>query len=235
MDYKRNLTYFDGESSSGALVLIIFGMGCVGSSALVFLLEGEVGALGGLSAFIGIALLIFGIVISNANSAKIMKDQDYEEMIRELIRGNTDEEAYYKLGIDVAEVSEAKPIYIDGYDFKTAEKVKKGFDGKWRSNKYRHVAIYFSENEIHVYTKIINTIKEQKNESTDVYFYEDIVSVSTSSEKEKIFNNTKEIEYEAFRLTTKGGTSLNVAIIDTDDVQRSINAMRSLLRMKKQK
>ena len=82
-----------------------------------------------------------------------------------------------------------------------------------------------------------NTLEKKQTESTDVYFYQDIVSVSTTSQEteiaDSITNEKQTVNYESFELRTAGGTSLSVAIRDQDQAQRSINAMRALLREKK--
>ena len=120
---------------------------------------------------------------------------------------------------------------MDGYIFNNVTRIKYGTDRIWRSNKFRRISVFFSENEVYVYTKTINTLRNQADESTDVYFYDDIVSVSTSSETETILGRT--INYEAFKITTKGGTSLSIPMLNKVDTQRSINEMRNLLKSKK--
>jgi hypothetical protein len=152
-------------------------------------------------------------------------------MVSKGVLSEIDEKALNKLGIDEDEVKEAKPIYIDGYEFEKATKTKLGKDGLWRSNLYKVIAIYFSANEVHCYTYKVDTLISKQSESTDVYFYNDIVSISTSTDTSNINNVNR--EYESFVLVTKGGTKLKVAIRNKDEAQRSINAMRSLLRTKK--
>ena len=149
--------------------------------------------------------------------------------------------ALNKLGVDESEVSEVPPIILSGYDFDfenvEVERVKQGADGKWRSNIYKVIMIFFTSNEVHCYTIRFKTTKNLIiGEATDVYFYQDIVSASTSSEREKVKVNEKEIiiNSEAFKLTTKGGTSLTVNLLDAQYAQESVNAMRALLREKKQ-
>lgn len=96
--------------------------------------------------------------------------------------------------------------------------------------------IFFSRSELHCYTIIFKTTENLiLGEATDVYFYQDIVSASTASVNDKITIDGKEliINAEAFKLTTKGGTSLTVNIIDSRHAQESVNAMRALLREKK--
>lgn len=227
MNYPKNRTYFDNTVReiviTSGILFIIFGILMLLPSVL---LPGGMFYLSLAASF-----LVLGILLLLTFAPAPMSDQDYDNIVESAIGSNIDNVALNKLGIDSSEVQEAKPIYIRGYEFKNASNIKKGKDGIWRSNLYKLIAIYFSQSEIHVYTKIINSLREQRNEATDVYFYNDIVSISTSSETEKILNFT--IDYESFVLTTKGGTKLSVAIKNTSDIQRSVNAMRSLLRIKK--
>ena len=85
---------------------------------------------------------------------------------------------------------------------------------------------------MHCYTYRFDTTEDKKTEETDVYFYKDIVSVSTASDEAKLGDQS--FNYEYFKLTTAGGTALTVSLRDVNNAQRSINAMRSLLREKKQ-
>ncbi|QTE70069.1 hypothetical protein JRC49_09655 [Clostridiales bacterium FE2011] len=160
----------------------------------------------------------------------IPTDEQYDgEVLKSL--NNLREKALSKLGIDEEEVSEIEPISFDGYVYRGATELKKGKDGLFRTNKYECVQLFFSQNEVHCYTYNFDTITDKHFESTDVYFYRDIVAVSTSSEVEKVLEQN--VEYETFKLTTAGGTALQVSLRDVNNAQRSINAMRSLLRQKK--
>lgn len=97
--------------------------------------------------------------------------------------------------------------------------------------------LFFSRHELHGYTLTFNTLRVARNEGTDVYFYQDIVSVSTSSLTVKTTVDGKEIKVnniETFDITTKGGTSLTVNLSDSRQGEESVNAMRALLREKKQ-
>ena len=93
------------------------------------------------------------------------------------------------------------------------------------------VCFFFSQNEVHCYVYKFNTLRNQFFEETEVYFYKDIVSCSTSTEVVQFLNNN--VNYEYFKLTTTGGTSISASFRDIDYAQRSINAMRSLLKIKK--
>jgi hypothetical protein len=221
MDYKLARKYFNSNGSGClGIVLIVIGAMIFISSLL------EKSGTGILIGIIGIAIGAFIIYIS-----KSITDEMYDNMVSKGVLSEIDEKALNKLGIDEDEVKEAKPIYIDGYEFEKATKTKLGKDGLWRSNLYKVIAIYFSANEVHCYTYKVDTLISKQSESTDVYFYNDIVSISTSTDTSNINNVNR--EYESFVLVTKGGTKLKVAIRNKDEAQRSINAMRSLLRTKK--
>jgi hypothetical protein len=115
--------------------------------------------------------------------------------------------------------------------------VKQGENGKWRSNTYKVVMLFFSRNELNCYTLTFKTTEDRiLNETTDVYFYQDIVSASTSSVNEtvKVVGSEITINSEAFKLTTKGGTSITVNLLNSRQGHESVNAMRALLREKKQ-
>ena len=175
-----------------------------------------------------LALGIFLIVLKKKN---IVTDRQYDEQVGSMLK-DMQGRALNKLGIDEDEVKEIAPISFDGYVYKGADYAKKGEDGLYRTNKYESVILFFSEHEVHCYTYNFTTTQKKQTESTDVYFYKDIVSVSTASETVEVLGF--KIDYEYFKLTTAGGTALSVSLRDVDNAQRSINAMRALLKTKKQ-
>lgn len=228
MDYSKNIRYFTGISFKGPIWLIII-CAVLGIAGFASMSSGA-----GFSIVL-ILLCIAGIVgavfMIIGKKKKAVTDAEYDASVNAQLAG-LQEKALQKLGIDEDEVKEIAPITFGGYKFSGIDRIKLGADNLWRTNKYEHAILFFSENEVHCYSYFFDTTKAQFTESTEVYFYKDIVSASTASESATALNNN--INYEVFKLTTKGGTSLTVSLFDTGEAQRSINAMRSLLRSKKQ-
>lgn len=221
MDYQKNLKYFQNVSYNIPIIMIIVGAvilfsGFSGSVALVF---------------VGLLIVAAGIAWIVLKNKGIVSDADYDASVGEMLT-NMKEKALNKLGIDEDEVKEIAPISFDGYVYKGASLAKKGADGLWRTNKYESVMLFFSEHEVHCYTYTFDTTVKKQTEATDVYFYRDIVSVSTASDSTQVLGNN--VDYEYFKLTTAGGTALSVSLRDVENAQRSINAMRALLKAKKQ-
>ncbi len=225
MDYKKNEKYFRPIKYSGAIILIVIGA--------FFFLGGMSGSAG--LVMLGLLLIAGGIALIVWKNKGIVTDEEYDASVASMLNG-LQEKALNKLGVDEDEVKEIDPISFDGYVYRGASQAKKGKDGLWRTNKYESVMLFFSENEVHCYTYNFDTTSQKQTESTDVYFYKDIVSVSTASDTVKVNENNidHEVEYEYFKLTTAGGTALSVSLRDTGNAQRSINAMRALLKIKKQ-
>ncbi len=218
MDYKKNSKYFEPVSLKGGIIAIIIGLILFGAEQAVF----------GLIAIAVGALLIYRQVGNRPT------DADIDAAVSSQLK-NMKARALKKLGVDEDEVSEIAPISFDGYVFNKAL-VKQGKDGLYRSSKYQAVMFLFSDNEVHCYTYDFSIVDSTQKESTDVYFYKDIVSVSTQTEgTEYSVGNGKssQFDYEYFKLTTAGGTSVSCAVRNIDDAQRSINGMRSLIKNKK--
>lgn len=221
MDVQLNNKYFENKSLKGPIIVLVIG--------ILILLAGQT---------------LFGIIIAAAGGAWVYfslnttTDADYDKSVNSQIP-DLKKRALQKLGVDEDEVKEIAPIVMGGYRFNGASKFKKGDDGKWRTNRYEAVVLMFSQNEVHCYTYSFSTTENNVNEKTDVYFYRDVVTVSTDSETQSVTDSktgkTEQANYEAFVLRTTGGNALNVAVGNSDsDVDRSINAMRQLLRAKKQ-
>ena len=220
MDYEKNRKYFEGIDMTWANRLIIAGVVAIligfGSNFLI--------------AIIGILAVVGGIAWRNSQKKGIVTDAEYDNSVAANLN-NMKSRALAKLGIDEDEVREAAPISFGGYKYIGADKLKRGEDRLYRTNKYETVMLFFSSNEVHCYTYTFDTTMSKQTEATDVYFYKDIVSVSTASDSVKVLET--DVEYEAFKLTTAGGTSISISLRDVDNAQRSINAMRSLIKSKK--
>lgn len=238
MDFQKTNRYFNGVNNDVMWAGII--PACIlGFVAFIAYCSEDMGVAGWCFA-LAVVSALGGLFYSEYRRKKLMvTDQEYDLMAMSQL-SNVTPRALARLGLDVDEVREIAPIIFDGYSFDDCTRVKRGLDGFWRSDRYRAVQLFFSENEVHIYTFSYSTTYANMSENTDVYFYKDIVSVSTSTETTTInrYNGQNgmgtQVQYECFKLTTTGGTSLKVSIRDSANAQRSINAMRQLLRAKKQ-
>lgn len=217
MDYKKNQKYFQPLNLTAAITICFFG---------VILLA--------VNSVVGLITTALGILIIVLQVKARPKDADIDAAAMSQLQ-DLKARALRKLGVDEEEVNEIAPIYFHDYVYEKAL-LKRGKDGKYRSNKYRAVIFFFSSNEVYCYTYDFSITESSQREFTDVYFYNDIVSVSTTTEgTEYSVGNGKSspFDYECFRLTTTGGTSISCVVSNADDAQRSINGMRSLIKSKK--
>lgn len=173
-----------------------------------------------------------------------------------------------KMGLIEEEVRLIEPIIVNGpyYSYinkETKLMFKKGQDDRIRYSVVKGIVFYFSENQVYSYSCVLDLVTGNTfTETTDEYFYRDIVSIATLSERIKqetpitvsgILGAAKKSakgeelvhDVEQFRLTTTGGTSITATIkdstimkqtkgrMDVTDTEEKIKAMRNLLREKK--
>lgn len=220
MDYKKNLKYFQPMNLKIAIIACVIG--------LILMAAGD-GAL-----VVGLIAIAVGVLLIVAQVKGRPTDADIDAAVASQLN-DMKNRALRKLGVDEDEVSEIAPITFDGYVYNKAL-IKQGKDGKYRSSKYQAVMFFFSSNEVHCFTYDFSITESSQKESTDVYFYKDIVSVSTQTEGTEYSvgkGKNSQFDYEYFKLTTTGGTSISCSVRNIDDAQRSINGMRSLIKNKK--
>ncbi len=229
MDYQRNKKYFAKPNTKWGVILLVVGiLGLFGFSSDAGQICGVIGlVLAGIGAF-----LLFGSTVGKPTDSEI--NQICKTEIEDL-----KQKALRKLGIDEEEINLATPIVLDGpafYDLTTPFLYKKGNDNGYRSSNYEGMILFFSESQVHSYKYAFSIIADEHTEHTDEYFYRDIVTISTSSEKFKVktqkgsdFN----INFEQFKITTSGGTSLSCSLLNPGALEKSIHGMRQLLRQKK--
>lgn len=217
MDYKKNQKYFQPTNLKAGIIVCIIGL------VLLFV-----------SPIVGIIAIAFGALLIYLQVGGRPTDEEIDAAVTSQLK-DMKTRALRKLGIDEDEVSEIAPITFDGYVYDKAL-IKQGKDGRYRSSKYQAVMFFFSSNEVHCFTYDFSIVESSQKESTDVYFYKDIVSVSTQTEGTEYSvgkGKSSQFDYEYFKLTTTGGTSISCAVRNIDDAQRSINGMRSLIKNKK--
>lgn len=220
MDYIRNEKYFKEINLKWPIILIIIGVITI-------------------AAVIGIVFIAVGILWIVLQVKGRPTDQEIDAAAENQLK-DMKSRAIKKLGLDETEVNEIAPISFSGYKYSgNGLQWQVGKDGRFRTNRYEAVMFLFSENEVHCYSYEFSlTDSSSQRESTDVYFYQDIVSVSTQTDgtQASVGNGkSSKFDYEYFKLTTTGGTSITASVLNVDDAQRSINGMRSLLKAKKQR
>lgn len=233
MNYSRNKKFFKQNLSVKKILAIV----------ALFLILGLVLFQSGLGAIFGI---LAGIIIVVLISKKPSPDDIIADCMAQV--ENARVEALDKLGLDESEVNLIAPIVIYGFDYehnigddelgecywqyselKNKEKI-------WITPIFSINVLYFSETEVHMYSKFISMVSTTSKLNTSTYFYKDIVSISTSS---KVTVNKKggveeNITYDIVQLANTGGEKFAFSTMDSAaSVTNKINAFRALLRQKK--
>jgi hypothetical protein len=229
IDYARNKKYFTQAGLKRPIIAVVVGI-------LLFL--------AGISANSGVTALL-GFLIAAAGGARIYfllngpKDQDIDRDAIETV-ADLQERALSKLGLDPDQVRLIEPVIANGYLFASIGDdvlIKLGKDKKFRASNYEGVVIFFSEHQLHSYKFQFSLVNpDEFRESTDEYFYRDVVSVATSSESYKvrlISGESRQVTWEEFKLTTSGATSIRSSIRDQSSVAKSIAGARNLIRDRK--
>ena len=129
---------------------------------------------------------------------------------------------------------------------------KKGKDGVTRFTPINFTSIIMTEHQLVTYNAVLDLFTGNAlNETTDEYFYKDVVSVSTETSSGTFKDPTSKTEIqlntaEFFKLTTSGGTSVRVFIKDPKliemmgssalpgtDAEKAVQSIRKMLREKK--
>jgi len=229
MDYNRNKKYFEDQNFKGAIIALIIG-------GIIFL-AGASGGSGG-AAVVGLIIAGIGGFLIYSKTSGRPTDSEIDQTCLDQVK-NLKDLALQKHGLDADQVKEADPILFSGYYYENIRSgclYQIGKDNLYRSSNYEAVIFLFSAEQVYCYTNRFSIIADEKQESTDEYFYKDIVSASTASNTKTYTNKAnqeKTINYQFFKLTTSGGTSISASVLNMGDAERAINGMKSLLRNKK--
>ena len=213
MDFAANKKYFQEASIKLQLILIAIGVICFFFQPILAIL-----------------LIAAGAVWIYFAKKKI-SDEEYDKGVNSEVQ-KIMARALSKLGLEESEAKEIEPIELGGYVFSGAVSVKQGKDNVWRSSKYEVLMMFFTANEAHCFKCTFSTTEDQHTDMTDVFFYPDIVSVSTVA-SDTTTSTGVNITGERFVLRTSGGNTIEAGIRDPEYASRSINSIRQLLRTKK--
>lgn len=171
-------------------------------------------------------------------------DQEYDNLVRSMVAEKklTDPQtALDKLGVDESEVTEVKPLFLEGYVFGDKNTYAKiGKDNEWRSSKYQVSWIFCSATHVYLYQYTFNTDEDGKKIATEEYFYKDITNFSASSDtvetpywdkkaKKVVLKN---VDSTRFRITVPGD-SMYCMMNQTEENEAAVRGLKAKLREKK--
>lgn len=202
-------------------------------------------------AAVGAVLIIIPIVKHGAAQAKANEwqnnyneryktwDAELEKFYDKTVASmNVKQSAMKKIGIDEEDVKEVAPFSIHGQTYDGWYRF--GADGNIRTDDREITWLFFSKDQVYLYTVSFSlTGRNRKIENTQEFFYSDIVSVSTGSisktlNTQKSAGGGKEetVEAEEFRLVVPGD-KISFAFTSNNDISRSVQAMKTKIREKK--
>jgi len=178
---------------------------------------------------------------------KIMSVSDYKSLVNSQIASlGIKAKALKKLGIDEDQVTEIPPVEFRGFDF-SAEEYKSGC-----TNLYEVTWLFFSADQLFVYSIEIDMISNTKKERTEEYFYKDVTNFSSSTESiektEEVVETTKGgcgsppvtnysqkksvLDTAMFKIVVPG-EAFTCAMEANDEIEKRIQGMKQKLREKK--
>jgi hypothetical protein len=200
-------------------------------------------------------LMVAGGGFAIYNSTQVASDAEIDQWTQDDL-SKLNKRSLDKLGTDASElVGEA--VIITGPRLSNLGPSKfgyrKGKDNILRFTPVNSTIINFTQNQLLIYRCALDLISGNPvNEQTDEYFYRDVVSVQTLSDTVSVSLPGKEFQglqlnaAEIFRLTTSGGTQVNMTLRDpnlimkmgggeipTTVAERAIQTIRKMLREKK--
>jgi hypothetical protein len=166
-----------------------------------------------------------------------VKDEDYDAVVEAAVKAcNSYKRALDKIGLDESELKEIPPVTLYGYEDSAFSKTTAS--GAYRSNLYSITHLFFSSTQVYMYQIIVNTMKNEKKERTEEYFYKDITNFSTASDTIESLQfkgcagapHRISVEIQKFALIVPGD---KFSCATYGDIDQQVKAMKNKLREKK--
>lgn len=222
MDYKLGRLYF--MSINWILLVVIFVLAITSFFFKAFI---------GVILLLGIALFLFLVYYFRPPDGVI--DSIYEEQSESIL-----EYGYKKIGLMEEDVNLREPIMLHGPSFENLRygpAITKGRDKVVRSSNYQVSVFYFGKEQVYLYQQTFSIIDREQNEVIDSYFYQDIVSIATSSEVTGYYNElirrNEFVNLDTVTLHTTGSSVIKSSVQDISRVSNTIYEMKDLLDIKK--
>ncbi len=226
MDYEACNSYFDKVNKYWFSFIFFGAMGALVGIIMLFST-----GWGWLFLIVGVLAIFCGFGCRDGFNK--LTDAEYDKMVADYVNANLEKWALKKFGINESDVSRINPIFLGGYCFDGNIMTKVGLDRIGRSNKYKAAILLFSQQELYCYVVTFYTTSgDYRSDSAQVYFYKDIVTVSTKTEtiNFKYDGADYHLSQDMLEIVTSGGTGLSVSMsAASENVNNSINQMRSLI------
>ena len=166
-----------------------------------------------------------------------ISDEEYDAVVKQAVKASDSyNRALNKIGIDESELQEIPPVKLSGYESSSFSKTTAS--GAYRTNLFSITHFFFSSTQVYMYQIILNTMKNEKKERTEEYFYKDITNFSTSSEtvESLTFKGCKgvptriSVDIQRFALIVPGD---KCSCSTYGDIDQQVQAMKGKLREKK--
>ena len=166
-----------------------------------------------------------------------VKDDEYDNVVADLVKkSNTYQRALDKIGLDESELKEIPPVTLYGYE--SSKYSKMTASGAYRTNLYSVTHLFFSSTQVYMYQIILNTMKNERKERTEEYFYRDVTNFSTSNDYNDALKfggcmgapKKVSVEMQSFTLIVPGD---KFSCATYGDIDQQVKAMKNKLREKK--
>ena len=145
-----------------------------------------------------------------------------------------------KIGISEEQLADVEPFFIYGSILSGAQDwFRTDASGVIRADHNEITWLFFSKDQVYLYNIKFRLTTPKKTETTQEFFYTDIVSVTIGSESTSVDSrncvdglSSSAIEVEKFKLIVPGD-KMSFAFTSNDGVSGSIQAMKNKIRDKK--
>ncbi|MCX4313624.1 MAG: hypothetical protein OSJ83_07200 [Clostridia bacterium] len=180
-------------------------------------------------------------------------DDRYDDLVMEKLNTYANKaKALQRIGMDESQVNEIEPIRLYGFERKSAAVGDVYFDkvcddGRWRSSVCSITWLFFSNDQICMYSGRFDMLSDSKIELTDEYFYKDITNFTTVTETEQtiIYSGGKTgclkksaepakklTDYDTFMLIVPGD-KFRCSVSGVANAKQVIDGVKQKLREKK--
>ncbi len=226
MDYKRNLKYFTSKPT-----MMFIGIAMIAVALFLYFVIGR-----WVFRYPALIMGVAGLIMTGISFSGKSSDSEMDRQAKNAV-GDICETAIQHFEIRDDVMTAFPPVAFGSYDYseRADGMIKKGGDGKYRTDIYTGTAMIITAKKLYIYIKTVDMLKD--NEKKSMYDFNFITlsgaEILTEPRKFQMGKTTATTNDVRIKITSDDGKSVEFPVKDDTDADEAVLNINRLIESKK--